>query len=79
VISCASGSAGAIHDAAFLSLISDQALRRYVITGRPDLGMPNYADGENRPEGFKPLTPGAIEDLVALLAHWRKNGPEDGP
>ena len=35
---------GAINDPAFLALISDQALRRYAITGRPDLGMPDYAD-----------------------------------
>ena len=33
--------AGAINDPAFLALISDQALRRIVITGRPDLGMPD--------------------------------------
>src|SRR5205823_105211 len=32
-----------INHPAFLALISDQALRRYVITGRPDLGMPSYA------------------------------------
>src|SRR5262249_32643792 len=45
-------SVGAISDPDFLALISDQALRRYVITGRPDLGMPNYADPTGRPEGF---------------------------
>ena len=32
-----------LNDPAFLALISDQALRRFVITGRPDLGMPDYA------------------------------------
>ena len=47
---------GAINDPDFLALISDQALRRYVITGRPDLGMPDYADPTGRPEGFQPLT-----------------------
>ncbi len=36
---------GAINNQAFLALISDQALRRYAITGRPDLGMPAY-DGK---------------------------------
>ena len=40
---------GAINDPAFLALISDQALRRYAITGRPDLGMPAY-DGKARPD-----------------------------
>ena len=34
-------SGGAINVPAFLALISDQALRRIIITGRPDLGMPN--------------------------------------
>ena len=29
----------------FLALVSDQALRRIIITGRPDLGMPNYRRG----------------------------------
>ena len=31
-------SGGAINAPAFLALISDQALRRIIITGRPDLG-----------------------------------------
>src|SRR5262245_4471456 len=44
-----------INDTAFLALVSDKALRRIVITGRPDLGMPNYAEqGEARMDDFKP-------------------------
>lgn len=69
------GSVGAINEPAFLSLISDQALRRIVITGRPDLGMPNYAEDKSRPPGYKPLTPEEITDLVALLASWKKGSP----
>ena len=42
--------AGAINEPAFLALISDQALRRIIITGRPDLGMPTYAENR-RPLG----------------------------
>lgn len=62
-----------IHDPAFLALVSNQALRRYVITGRPDLGMPSYA--EARPDSSKlmPLTDQEVTDLVALLASWRRN------
>ena len=58
----------------FLALISDQALRRIVITGRPDLGMPDYADRKGRPEGFQPLTSEDVANLVALLADWRRQG-----
>lgn len=65
------GMVGAINDRAFLSLISDQALRRIVITGRPDLGMPNYADKEGRDDDFLPLTSEEINDVVSLLASWR--------
>jgi mono/diheme cytochrome c family protein len=61
-----------INDAAFLALISDQALRRIVVTGRPDLGMPNFAGGESRGSDFKPLTPAEVADVVALLASWRE-------
>ena len=43
---------GAINDPAFLALISDQALRRYAITGRPDLGMPAFDGKDGRPAGF---------------------------
>jgi mono/diheme cytochrome c family protein len=64
--------AGAIHDAAFLALVSDQALRRIIITGRPDLQMPNYAESSGRPAGYQPLTSSEIDDLVALLAQWRR-------
>ena len=63
-----------INDAAFLALISDQALRRIIITGRPDLGMPTYAEGDGRPSNFQPLTSAGIDDLVALLADWRATG-----
>jgi mono/diheme cytochrome c family protein len=65
---------GAISDPNFLALISDQALRRYAITGRPDLGMPAYDSKAGRSRDFQPLTSAEIDDLVALLAHWRQGG-----
>lgn len=61
-----------INDQAFLALISDQAIRRIIITGRPDLGMPTYAQKRGRSRGFQPLTSEEIADLGALLASWRK-------
>lgn len=62
---------GGINNPALLTLISDQALRRIVITGRHDLGMPNFADDVGRPDEFQPLSSDEISDLVALLSRWR--------
>jgi cytochrome c oxidase cbb3-type subunit 3 len=64
----------AINNQAFLALISDQALRRIIITGRPDLGMPAYNDKEGRPADYRALTSAEIDDLVALLRYWRHGG-----
>jgi mono/diheme cytochrome c family protein len=66
---------GAINNQSFLALISDRALRRYVITGRPDLGMPAFDGHTGRPADFRPLSAAEIDDLVALLAYWRQGGP----
>jgi cytochrome c oxidase cbb3-type subunit III len=69
-------SGGAINNQAFLSLISDQALRRIIITGRPDLGMPAYDGKEERPSDFQALTSAEIDDLLALLRYWRQRKDE---
>lgn len=74
------GEAGPINDHSFLALTSDQALRRLIITGRPDLGiltgqpdsgMPDYAGTNGRDSDFKRLTSDEISELVDLLASWR--------
>jgi cytochrome c oxidase cbb3-type subunit III len=69
---------GAINVPAFLALISDQALRRYAITGRPDLGMPNYAGKDGRSSEFQALTAQDVADLVAFLGAWRQAGKDGG-
>ena len=61
-----------INDPVFLALNSDQVLRRYAITGRPDLGMPTYAKARPDDSYFAPLTDQEVTDLVALLASWRR-------
>src|SRR5438132_632707 len=73
--------AGAINDPAFLALISDQALRRLAITGRPDLTpeMPDFRSTTGRGPSFKPLSSQEIDDLVALLASWRQGGGTTSP
>ena len=62
-----------IHDPALLGLTSNQTLRRYVITGRPDLGMPDYTQARPGNTRFVPLTDQEVADLVALLASWRRD------
>jgi mono/diheme cytochrome c family protein len=66
--------AGAIREPAFLALISDACLRRLVITGRPDLGMPDFRSRNGRSEDYRPLSSAEIDDLVALIAGWREAG-----
>lgn len=60
---------GPINDPAFLALASEQALRRIVITGRGDLGMPNCAEHDGGA-----LTAVEINDLVALMMSWKQKG-----
>jgi cytochrome c oxidase cbb3-type subunit III len=68
--------AGAINVPEFVGLFSDQALRRLIITGRPDLDMPNSSDGKGRSPGYQPLTSREVGELVSLLASWREGvGP----
>ncbi len=61
----------ALNDRGFLGTISNQALRRIIITGRPDLGMPNYQEAGEESGAGKPLSSEDIDDLVALLSSWR--------
>jgi cytochrome c oxidase cbb3-type subunit 3 len=71
--------AGALHNAAFLSLVSRQLVRRIVITGRPDLGMPDYRKlGEKSPR-HQPLTNAEITDIVSFVESWRNVGNENAP
>jgi mono/diheme cytochrome c family protein len=63
-----------INDRVFLALNSDQILRRYIITGRPDLNMPDYRGKSGRGNHFTPLTAQQVNDLTALLAYWRIEG-----
>jgi cytochrome c oxidase cbb3-type subunit III len=69
--------AGALNNPAFLALISDQALRRLVFTGRPDLKrkLPSGADISMpgfEGHGWQQLSPEDIANVVALMASWPK-------
>jgi cytochrome c oxidase cbb3-type subunit III len=61
-----------LNDPVFLALTSNQLLRRYVITGRPDVGMPSYAAARPDDPHFVPLTDQEVTDVVALLVSWRR-------
>jgi cytochrome c oxidase cbb3-type subunit 3 len=63
---------GPIHDPAFLSLISDQAVRRFIVTGRRDLKMPDFTGTAGRSSDFRPLSPTDVADLVKLVSDWRR-------
>ena len=66
------GSKGtAISNDSFLALVSDQGLRTIVITGRPELGAPDWR--ENVPG--KPMSDQEITDVVAWLASRRVQSP----
>jgi mono/diheme cytochrome c family protein len=66
--------AAKINDVALLSLFSDLGLRRIIIAGRPDLGMPDYANSHDRGSDFHPLNDQETTELVGLLQYWRRHG-----
>ncbi len=57
----------AITDHSFLALVSDQGLRTIVITGRPELGAPDWRANISG----KPMTDQEVTDVVAWLASRR--------
>jgi cytochrome c oxidase cbb3-type subunit 3 len=61
----------AITNDSFLSLVSDQGLRTIVITGRPDLGAPDWR--ANAPG--KVMADQEITNVVAWLASHRVENP----
>jgi cytochrome c oxidase cbb3-type subunit 3 len=63
--------ASAIADGSFLALVSDQGLRTIVITGRPELGAPDWRG--NLPG--RPMSDQEITDVVAWLASRRVPNP----
>ncbi|MGA9474186.1 MAG: cytochrome c [Terriglobales bacterium] len=65
------GKGSAITNDSFLALVSDQELRTIVITGRPELGAPDWRG--NVPG--RPMTDQEITDVVAWLASRRAQNP----
>ena len=78
------GSAGALNTRGFLALVSDQLLRRIMITGRPDLGCPDFVQSGTESSLKRPLSSNDIANVVALMGAWRTQeekallgGPQD--
>jgi len=63
--------ASGISDDSFLALVSDQSLRTIVITGRPELGAPDWRG--NLPG--RPMSDQEITDVVRWLASRRVPNP----
>jgi mono/diheme cytochrome c family protein len=63
--------AGSIVDGSYLALVSDQNLRTTIITGRPELGAPDWRGDVPG----KPMSPDDISDVVAWLAAQRQQFP----
>jgi len=61
----------AITNDSFLALVSDQGLRTIVITGRPELGAPDWRENVRG----KPMSDQEITDVVAWLASRRVQNP----
>jgi mono/diheme cytochrome c family protein len=61
----------AITDDSFLALTSDQGLRTIVITGRPELGAPDW----RAYAGGRPMSDQEVTDVVAWLASHRVAAP----
>jgi cytochrome c oxidase cbb3-type subunit 3 len=63
--------ASSITDDSFLALISDQGLRTVIITGRPELGAPDW---RNNVPG-RPMSEQDVTDVVTWLASQRSKNP----
>ena len=61
----------AITDDSFLALVSDQGLRTMVITGRPELGAPDW----RRNVPGNPMSDQEVTDVVAWLTSRRVQNP----
>lgn len=61
----------AITNDSFLALVSNQALRTVVITGRPEFGAPDWRGDAPG----KPMTDQEVTDVVAWLASHRSENP----
>ena len=65
---------GSLVDPSYLSLISDQGLRSFIIAGQPEQGMPDWRSHQSA-GGDHALTDREITDIVAWIATHRTATP----
>jgi mono/diheme cytochrome c family protein len=61
---------GSLIDTAYLSLISDQGLRSFIVAGQPEQGMPDWRSDISGP-GAHAMSEQEIADVVAWIASHR--------
>jgi mono/diheme cytochrome c family protein len=67
-------STGSLVDPSYLSLISDQGLRSFIIAGQPDQGMPDWRSNQSA-SGDHALTDREVTDIVAWIGTHRTATP----
>ena len=65
---------GSLVDASYLSLVSDQGLRSFIVAGQPEQGMPDWRSNLTG-SGARAMTEKEITDTVAWLATHRTTQP----
>jgi cytochrome c oxidase cbb3-type subunit 3/ubiquinol-cytochrome c reductase cytochrome c subunit len=70
----ANGPPGSIVDPAYLALISNQGIRSFIISGRPEQGMPDWRSNSQDAKA-RAMTDQEITDIVAWIASHRTAAP----
>ena len=68
---CHRSSTQEITGKAYLALVSDQALRAFIIAGRPDTGQPDWRHLSRDGRPATPLTSQQVDDIVTYLSTLR--------
>lgn len=68
---CHRPSAQEITGRAYLALVNDQALRTFIIAGRPDTGQPDWGHLSRDGKPATPLTSQQVDDIVTYLSTLR--------
>jgi mono/diheme cytochrome c family protein len=73
--SCHAESQQQITGRDYLALVGDQALRSIIITGRPDIGQPDWSHLGPGGRTASPLSAPEVDNIVAYLASLRSPAP----